>query len=243
MVTSSPPPSRVKREALTRQKPALCVAMAVTSTSHRILRFKQNWTARGSLLKGDPETPDFASDLARAAVTLLRMDGELLPFPKGIRKGIAALAVSDERQPPRVSLPFEEALRARTPDLKWLGEFRGRAPEMPPSALEPYERVVLATFSRGRAGRGTSGLGSETEKWLSSLSLRPLPIVAAAFGSPYVLSAAKAARAMFAAYSECDSSCQAVASALYGEYPVRGKCPVSIPGIAERGAGIVWVGA
>lgn len=229
--------ARLREEALASK----AVRMTVEGAGHRVLKFKKEWSARAGLAKPAPEEPDLAGEIARRAMTLLTAAPGLLPLAKGVGGRPCALALADDRQPEGVSRPFEEGLKARAPDLAWLGEWRGRSPDVTPARLREFPRAVVATFSRGRAGRGTAGLGA-AERWLEEAGFAEAPAVAVGFGSPYVLKPCARMPAILAAYSECEASQRAAASALFGEFPVRGKCPVEIPGFAARGAGRFWAG-
>ena len=63
-------------------------------------------------------------------------------------------------------------------------------------------------------------------------------VVTVAFGSPYVLRGLPRARTEVLGYGSQRGAQVAVARALFGEASVGGRLPVTIPGVAERGAGI-----
>jgi beta-N-acetylhexosaminidase len=59
-----------------------------------------------------------------------------------------------------------------------------------------------------------------------------------AFGSPYIASEYPQIENYVCAYSHVPIMETAVVRALFGEVPIHGRLPVTIPGFAERGAGI-----
>jgi beta-N-acetylhexosaminidase len=65
-----------------------------------------------------------------------------------------------------------------------------------------------------------------------------VPVILAAFGSPYLLKAFPDAAASIALCSSSIPSEIALVKALWGETGFRGKLPVSIPGFAQLGEGI-----
>ncbi len=63
-------------------------------------------------------------------------------------------------------------------------------------------------------------------------------VVAVSFGSPYLLRDFPAFQTYLAAWGSQEVVQSAVAAALLGEQPIGGRLPVTIPGLAPRGAGI-----
>ena len=57
-------------------------------------------------------------------------------------------------------------------------------------------------------------------------------------GNPYVVSDFPEAKIYMCTYSNAPVSETAVVKALFGEIPIRGRLPITIPNIAQRGAGI-----
>ena len=62
--------------------------------------------------------------------------------------------------------------------------------------------------------------------------------VVVSFGSPYFLSDFPQIENYVCAYSNALTSETGVVKALFGEIPFRGRLPVTIPGLAQRGAGM-----
>ena len=82
------------------------------------------------------------------------------------------------------------------------------------------------------------GLGGELTPFVVKLTEGPVPVVVVAMGSPYLLSAFPKTTAYMAAFSSTPPSEASAAKALFGEIPVQGKMPVTIPGFARMGDGI-----
>src|SRR5262249_31591008 len=57
-------------------------------------------------------------------------------------------------------------------------------------------------------------------------------------GSPYVLGALPGADAYLCAYSDAEISTEAAVEALFGEIPIHGKLPVTVPNMFAYGTGI-----
>jgi len=62
--------------------------------------------------------------------------------------------------------------------------------------------------------------------------------VVVSFGSPYLAADFPPIENYVCAYSNASTSDTAAAKALFGEIPFHGRLPVTIPGIAPRGAGM-----
>ena len=92
--------------------------------------------------------------------------------------------------------------------------------------------VIVAVF-----GTGTP-MGGDLPVLVDRLTSGPAPSVLIAMGSPYVLSAFPQASASVATFNTTVPSEVSVAKALFGEIPITGHSPVTIPGIAKYGDGI-----
>jgi beta-N-acetylhexosaminidase len=64
------------------------------------------------------------------------------------------------------------------------------------------------------------------------------PVVAVAFGSPYLLRDFPALPTYLAAWGSQDVVQVAAVKALFGEAAIGGRLPVTIPGLAKRGDGV-----
>lgn len=93
--------------------------------------------------------------------------------------------------------------------------------------------VVVGTFQHG------GSLPAAQVRLLDKLVAGPWTVVAVSLMNPYDLSHAKLAHAAIAAYGMTPTSMDAVARVLFGELKPRGRLPVTIPGLARRGDGIV----
>jgi beta-N-acetylhexosaminidase len=88
------------------------------------------------------------------------------------------------------------------------------------------------------ANRGTAALGGALPTLARNLIATKKPVVFLALGNPYLLRNFPEVAAYVALYSTVPPSEIAAAKALFGEIPIEGRLPVSIPGLAKLGAGI-----
>lgn len=110
------------------------------------------------------------------------------------------------------------------------------------AAARGSEVVLASLFVRARSGAGKIAVPESGRKALSELlegDARDAPVVAVSFGSPYLLSEFPGLQTYICAYGTQEIVQEAVARALFGEAPLDGRLPVTIPGLAPRGSGYV----
>lgn len=98
--------------------------------------------------------------------------------------------------------------------------------------------IVVAAFSTVAAYRGSVGLSGELTPFVAKLTEGPVPVALVAMGNPYLLSSFPKTAAYLATFSSTPPSELSAAKALFGEIPISGHSPVSIPGFAKYGDGI-----
>jgi beta-N-acetylhexosaminidase len=146
---------------------------------------------------------------------------------------------------------FERELRDRVPDAEVVyvdPRFAGSLLERVTASALNARVVVLAAYSIPVAGKQVStkdGVMNSValSAGVSGLVDRVLKVagprtVMVALGSPYLARDFPAVPAYLCTYSHAGASESAAVRALFGEIPLRGRLPVTIPGFADRGAGI-----
>ncbi|MDL1950562.1 hypothetical protein FBQ97_12215, partial [Acidobacteria bacterium ACD] len=99
--------------------------------------------------------------------------------------------------------------------------------------------VVLASlFVRPRSGAGRIAAPPAGKAALKGVLSFGKPVVAVAFGSPYLLLEFPAIGTYLAGYGPQEVVQEAAVAALFGEAPVSGRLPVTLPGLHARGSGI-----
>jgi beta-N-acetylhexosaminidase len=88
------------------------------------------------------------------------------------------------------------------------------------------------------AYRGTTALAGGYPALLTALVDSGRPVILAALGNPYLIRSFPGAGAYLTTYSTVAPSEVAAVKALFGEIPIQGRLPVTIPGIANYGDGI-----
>ncbi|MEO0559493.1 MAG: glycoside hydrolase family 3 N-terminal domain-containing protein, partial [Bacteroidota bacterium] len=182
--------------------------------------------------------------IARNAVTVLREDERLLPLvgPDAPRRVLTLIL--DDGLDPLTGQPLVEAIAAHTPEQGGTFSLRlslGDPDAFYVSALERVREadvVVLASFRRARSGQGNVALPPRHLAFSQEVMAQRRPVMLALFGTPYVGQSLPGAAAFIAAYGDGPAEQEAVADALFGQIPLRGRLPVPIPGVGGTGEGL-----
>ncbi|OHE79919.1 MAG: hypothetical protein A2107_04335 [Verrucomicrobia bacterium GWF2_62_7] len=185
-----------------------------------------------------PEDQALAANAARAALTLVRNEGGLLPV----------------RKPAGACLYLLSGSRFSTQGRDLAAEIRRRVPGARVQLLDPdlpaaelssaaqaasaCEAAVVASWVTASAYRGNVALAGGYPAFMEKLSATSTPVAFVSFGNPYLLRAFPWVKAYLAAFSTTAPSEAAALDALLGQTKVRGRLPVSIPGFAAIGDGL-----
>jgi beta-N-acetylhexosaminidase len=184
-----------------------------------------------------PEHRALADEIARRSVTLLTDSPEALPLSRESR--VLSVIVTDA--PERIGGDLSRELEHRLAEPPRLLSLDSRSGETDVAALvEASGRadVVLLVLSlRPQSGRGTIGVPPAAVLAAERLFASGARVIAVGLGSPYVLRALPRFPALLLYGSQTGAQIAAV-RALFGEASIGGRLPVTIPGIAPRGAGL-----
>ena len=185
-----------------------------------------------------PEDLQLARDAARAAITVVRNQDNLLPL----------------RDPAGSCFYLLSGSRFSTQGRDLAAEIRRRAPAATVSLLDPglpaselaataqsassCHAAVAVSWVAAASYRGNVALAGGYPAFMEKLLAAATPVAYISFGNPYLLRAFPAVKAYMAAFSTTSSSETAALDALLGQAPVRGRLPVSIPGFAAIGDGL-----
>jgi beta-N-acetylhexosaminidase len=185
-----------------------------------------------------PESQQQAQEAAEKALTLVRNERQTLPLTEPDSSCLFILTEGRYGQQGRAMLA--EAKRLAPKMAATLLD-----PLAPPieltDALEkskPCRTFVVAAFVSAAAYRGNVALGGGFTPFVESLIARGGPVALVAFGSPYLLRYFPGVSAYMATFTTAAPAETAVVRAILGQSPVRGRLPVTIPGVAKPGDGI-----
>jgi beta-N-acetylhexosaminidase len=197
---------------------------------------------------GKPSNYALAQEVADHAVTLVRDENHMLPFDRGQNgQVLVVIFVSDAHgDDGRV---LEHEIRSRTPGARVIYvDRRSAAVEAEGiSALLPNARhVIAAVYSVSQPGpaevaaTSASGLAAQGSAGIlrNVLDIAGDRTIVVTLGSPYSILNFPSERSYLCTYSWLPTSERSAAKALFGEIPIHGKLPVTLPGIAKRGDGI-----
>jgi beta-N-acetylhexosaminidase len=185
------------------------------------------------------EMADAAQLAADRAVTLVKNEKNSVPLKSPKSTCVWVLAASRNGQGGRT----------------FLEEIRQRSNEIRTTPLDPLmsqieidaalaktsdcETQVVAAFVSTGAYKGAASLGGNYPALMEALGKGPAPVVLIALGSPYLLRAFPEVSSFMATFSPVQTSEIAAVKALLGEMPITGTLPVTIPGLAKIGDGIM----
>ena len=213
---------------------------------------------------GKPENLALGQQIADDAVTLVRDNGKLLPLKQSgtvktglpyqqveeVRNGTVAVVFSEDVRTDAGRV-LERAIKARVPDANVIYVDPRIATALSAETLKAVDQaqaVIAAVFvvpTAGKAMKGADGLtNSVALNDASGTLLQAILDHAAqktavlAMGNPYLAQDFPTIQNYLCTFSNASVSEASAVKALFGEIAIRGHLPVSIPNIAQRGAGI-----
>ena len=181
-----------------------------------------------------------ANEIANRGVTLLRDTQRILPLDatRPLKLLLINIAGDPDAQPGRF---FENELRWRVDSLETLRFDTKYGPigGLDVSKLAAYDVVILALFVRVADRKGSVALPEEQAAAVRRVLAASKSGVVAGFGSPYVIEQFPEAQTWLGIFSNADVAQHAAARAIFGQAPISGRMPVSVPGAVSIGAGMV----
>lgn len=187
-----------------------------------------------------PSSCKQAQQLVEAAVTLVR--DRLAQFPLDVRcvRSVHLVVISD-RPSLKVGAEVERQLLKRV-DVLTVDRL---SPSAPKSELT-HARVnakkaavnVVVFFAPLVTGTGRLALLSPLSEWVERLIQLKPDLILISLGNPYLIQQFPSVSSYLCTYSHEFTSQAVAVKALFGEIPIGGKLPVSIPRIAKRFSGL-----
>jgi beta-N-acetylhexosaminidase len=217
-----------------------------------------------STLVGKPENLALGQQIADDAVTLVRDNGKLLPLKQSgtvksalpyqnverVSDRLVVVVFSDDIRT-EAGRELESQILARVPGANVIYVDPRIAAVMSDDVLKAVDQaqaVVAAVYvvpTAGKVAQATNGLinsvaladasGALLQKILDHAAQKTAVV---AMGNPYVARDFPAVQNYVCTFSNSKVSEISAVRALFGEIPIRGHLPVSIPNIDARGAGI-----
>ncbi len=176
------------------------------------------------------------------SVTLVKNDGDLLPLsPSQLIKKTAVFSLSSDADDYYAGRVFAREVQKRRPDVHifYADAFTGdeyiREAKVKASNADI---VILAMFSSLRTAKGSVDLIAPHIDLVRELAWAGKKTVVVSFGSPYFLRHFPEVSAYVCVYRDSAQAQEVAAKAIFGEIPIEGRLPVSIPGLFPAGHGI-----
>ena len=216
---------------------------------------------------GMPENIATGQQVADAAVTLVRENGQVLPLqqakqgtnpnanpytqvPTTANQVVVVIFNDDVRS--EMGRAFERQMKLRIPEVHVFNidaTIAGPMTDQVLAAVQQAQKVILPVYAVPTAGRAVrSATGEITnnvslEESSANLMKRILQTAGPrsfviAMGNPYMAMDFPEVQNYLCTFSSATVSEVSAVKALFGEIPITGRLPVEIPTIAQRGAGI-----
>jgi beta-N-acetylhexosaminidase len=202
----------------------------------------------------DPRNVAVARQVANEAVTLVRDNGKVLPLKPKQKPGTNGAAnpyVTVDKSADRLlaiiftddvkgewGREFEWQMKLRAPDAKVryvdTETAKFQADDLVKSA-ERAQNVVVAVYATPYGGRALNNPAALLTEILARAGAKTVVV---AMGSPNTGQNLAGLQNYMCTFSSATVSEDSAVRALFGEIPIHGRLPVTIPGVAERGAGI-----
>src|SRR6266404_1221747 len=173
-----------------------------------------------------------AQEISDRGVTLLRDTPHRLPLD-GTKPARALLLAFYADPEPYPGEDLERELRSRFDSVTTLRAdtrfVNASILKLPPP--ESYDLAILALFVRVSDRKGNVDVPAEQAALAEQVYKAGKPVITVGFGSPYLIERFPQAETWLAAFGISDVAQISVARALFGQIPVRGKLPVTIPGV------------
>jgi beta-N-acetylhexosaminidase len=171
------------------------------------------------------------------------------PLTSSSSSGIVAVIFTDDTRSSEGGRIFTSQLRQRAPDAAVLYVDQANSTFVAPDVLAAVAgatRVIAVAEAVPSARRTTSGQGtgsaeldqSAAQILASILKTSASKTVVAAFGNPYIGTRMPGIETYLCTFSNTSASAVSLVKALFGEIPIHGRLPVTVPGIAQRGSGL-----
>ncbi|HTY58643.1 MAG TPA: glycoside hydrolase family 3 protein, partial [Bacteroidota bacterium] len=188
---------------------------------------------------GSEEFRRTAETISDASVTLLRNQGSIIPLKRTAR--VTLVTVSEDPQP-GIGIDLSEHLEpyVRSASVFRVSNETGRERFGEISAdAGGSDVLVVGIYLSVVAWKGDHRFAPPLRDFLDSLGHFPVPVIAVAFGDPYVLGKIPETQVVLTPFNGTNLAEVSVARAITGRIRIGGKSPVTVPGRYRRGEGIV----
>lgn len=189
---------------------------------------------------GLPEHEAVANEVAERSITLVRNKDNIVPVNPLTAPSTLVITITSDRDSDPGGV-FKSTIRSLMPTAGTATiDRRTNELEMENilERVQASEQIICGMFVQVRANKDFIALDENQSRYFRQILDLKKPVIVSAFGSPYVLQQFPEIETYLCAYSYTPSSQTAAGKALFGQQPVTGRLPVTIPGLHQFGEGI-----
>jgi len=188
-----------------------------------------------------PQDMEQALEVAKASITLVRNEGDILPLYAEEPIRILHLVISSGLGDRAIQGVPEDEFKERGIAVKT----RFLGPEVAPvfadqvmAEVGEFTHVVVSSFIWVSSSSTRGDLRDSQAELLKRLHETGVPVIVLAYNSPYFLAEIPEIPVFISTYGSAISSQRAAVAALFGEFDIGGKLPVALPGLYPYGHGV-----
>lgn len=185
---------------------------------------------------------ELADDIADDAITLVKNDAKLLPWKRSADTKVFNLAITNGDDRLFIAQQFIGAMSRGGVKMETMVLDDRSSEQEVAKAIDRASRadiVIVSMYGRVRTGQARSvALPEPGTKALNQLIEKNARLIGISFGNPYILMSFPKLRTYMVAYGDMPSLQEAAAQALLGQNDIKGRLPISLPGMYPRGTGI-----
>jgi beta-glucosidase-like glycosyl hydrolase/CubicO group peptidase (beta-lactamase class C family) len=173
-----------------------------------------------------------SQEISDRGITLLRDAPHRLPLD-GTKPARALLVCLYADPEPYPGEDLERELRRRFDSVMTLRADTkfAKAENLKLPAPDSYDIAILALFVRVSDRKGDVDVPADQFPLIQQIYKTGKPVISVGLGSPYLIERFPQAETWLSAFGISDVAQISVARALFGEIPIRGRLPVTIPGV------------
>jgi beta-N-acetylhexosaminidase len=185
---------------------------------------------------------ELADDIADDAITLVRNDAKLLPWTRSPNANVFNLAITNGDDRLIIAQPFMGAMSRGGVKMETMVLDDRSSESEVAKVIDKASRadvVIVSMYGRVRTGQARSvALPEPGANALNQLIEKNARLIGISFGNPYILMSFPNLKTYLVAYGDMQSLQEAAARALLGQNDIKGRLPISLPGMYPRGTGI-----
>lgn len=190
----------------------------------------------------DPSSELLAEKIFRESLTLVKDENYTLPLDAGKIDSATAVILTDEIRSGFPGDVFLDEIGKRIDRLRVFQIGPDPSDELlteAEQAIRTTDAAILGAFVQFRDFKGSIGLPGKQADWLNRMLQQNPSLVTVGFGNPYLLRYFPQAPAYMATYSVAGASQRAAVEAVFGEIPISGKLPITLPSGYPFGHGLI----